>query len=285
MSTEKQKPHLSASSLELFAKCPEAWRRRYIENEKIPPRLSMHKGKALHAGAELNMRQKIETREDLEPALVAEFAVQTFRDSVKHDGYELSKNESAKTVDSMTRSVEQLTTVHMTEQAPAYQPTAVEKRFKIELPSLAHDLVGVIDLETEASEVVDFKSARRAYAGTEADHSPQLTIYAASQAAIVDQPITVKLDVVIEPSARKPARRQLIESTRDKSDLPIIGRRLAVVSRTIEAGLFPPASVGSWWCSESWCGYWHSCPYVNSERIQAARSIDQAIQVLTGESD
>jgi len=31
----------------------------------------------------------------------------------------------------------------------------------------------------------------------------------------------------------------------------------------INAGIFLPAAPGSWACSERFCGYWHSCPYVS----------------------
>jgi hypothetical protein len=35
----------------------------------------------------------------------------------------------------------------------------------------------------------------------------------------------------------------------------------------IEAGFFPPASSGGWWCSPKMCGYWPTCPYVRGGSV------------------
>lgn len=279
MNEEKRK-HLSASQLEMFARCPEQWRRRYVEGEVIPPRLAMIKGTAVHKCAEHNMRQKIESHEDLPTTEIIDAAVSCFEERIKHDGYQLGKDETASDVGKQKDSVAVMAAVHAGEQAPCYQPASVEHRFKIELPDISHDLVGVIDLVTDKGEVVDFKTSKKLYNENDVEVSPQLSLYAAAQNA---DEVTVKLDVLVEPTARNPARRQLIEAKRDRSDLPVIARRVAVVSKTIDAGLFPPAAVGSWWCSESWCGYWNTCPYVNSERIAASKQVKKAIEILQGE--
>jgi len=38
----------------------------------------------------------------------------------------------------------------------------------------------------------------------------------------------------------------------------------------VKKGVFHPAPIGSWWCSPRFCGYWFSCPFINSERQAAA---------------
>ena len=275
---EKQRKHLSASQLEMFAKCPESWRRRYIEKEVIPPRLAMLKGSALHKAAEHNMRQKMQTREDLMVDEIVDFAVNAFEEGVK-GGYQLADNESKAEVGDYKKLVDAMATTHAEWQAPDYQPVAVEEKFVISLPSIEHDIVGVIDLVDESGAVIDFKTSSKKMTEADVDTSIQLGLYAAAQNK---NEVAVKLDVLIEPSARLPSRRQLIEGTRDNSDLPVIAKRVAVVSKTIEAGLFPPAPVGSWWCSESWCGYWNTCPYVNSERIANSKEVKKAMAILEG---
>lgn len=272
------KPHLSASQLEMFAKCPESWRRRYLEKEIIPPKLAMLKGTAVHAGAEKNMRQKIETHQDLPANEIIDAAVESFESNIKHDGFQLGPDEKKKDVDGYRNLVVEMATQHAAQQAPEYQPVAVEKKFRIELPDLNHDVVGVIDLVDTNGDVIDFKTAGRAMQQSDADSSTQLSLYAAAQGDVDE--VNVKLDILIEPTARQPVRRQLVQAKRDRSDLPVIGRRISVISKTIDAGLFPPAAVGSWWCSESWCGYWSTCGYVNSERIAASRKVEEAMKIL-----
>lgn len=278
---EVKRQHLSASQIEMFAKCPESWRRRYIEREIIPPRLAMLKGTAVHTGAEFNFRQKIETHEDLPTNDIIDAAVSRYESAIKHDGYQLGGDETELDVGRTKDAVALMAAAHAAEQAPEYQPVEVEKHFRLELPAISHDLVGVIDLVSDKGEVVDFKTSGKKMTLDDAAASTQLTVYAAAKNP--DGESTVKLDVLIAPTKTMPVRRQVIEGTRDKSDLPILAKRVSVVSKTIDAGLFPPAAVGSWWCSESWCGYWSTCPYVNSERIAASKKVAEAMKILQGE--
>lgn len=282
MSDETKRRHISASQMEMFAKCPESWRRRYIEREIIPPKLAMLKGSAVHSGAEHNFRQKIDSHEDLPTTEIIDAAVSAYEDKLKHDGYQLGKDESEQTVGETKDLVALMAAGHAMQQAPDYQPAEVEKQFRLELPAISHDLVGVIDLVTTSGDVVDFKTSGRSMSPADAEVSTQLTVYAASKNP--DGESTVRLDVLLEPTTRNPVRRQVIEAKRDKTDLPILARRVAIVSKTIDAGLFPPAAVGSWWCSESWCGYWSTCPYVNAERIAASRQVAEAMKILEEKS-
>src|SRR5580700_2286114 len=73
-----RKPFLSPTQLEMFSRCGEQYRRRYIEHEIIPPGIAMAKGKGFHAGAEHNMRQKLETGVDLSVAEIVDVAVTSF---------------------------------------------------------------------------------------------------------------------------------------------------------------------------------------------------------------
>lgn len=277
------KPHLSASSLELFAKCPEAWRRRYVEGDVIPPRLAMLKGKAVHKAIELNMRERMATGESLPTDSVCDAARDAFKTECT-GGYQLGDGESEAVLPTLQDQAVALAKVHAEEQAPDYNPVAVEHRFRIELPALSHDVVGIIDVVDASGAIADFKTSKKRYSEDEAGASLQLSLYAASQATTNPDPdgtCEVRLDVLVDATKTKPPSRQVVRSYRDRSDLPVIANRLAVVSKTITAELFPPAPTGAWWCSEGWCGYWHSCPYVNAARASERREIEQAIQSLT----
>ena len=267
------KPHLSASQLDLFCRCPEAWRRRYVENEIIPPGIAMLKGSAVHAGAEVNFRQKIETRTDLKPKDIIDASVASI-EAAKAGGITLDENESSAGLGAVfhqaVADVCEMATVHATEQAPDYQPTLVEQPIRIELPKSPRDLLAVIDLADDCGRVVDLKTAGKAKSQDDADASVQLTVYAAAYQALEGRPAeSVRLDTIVQTKTK--TYRHVAESTRGPADFSALANRIETVTTTIERGLFPPAPPGAWWCSAKFCGYFRTCPYVNSERLEKSR--------------
>ena len=265
------KPHISATQLEMFWRCAEQYRRRYIEGERIPPAVAMLVGTALHKGAEHNFSQKIESHRDLPAAQIVEAAVAGF-DAAQEGGYALTEEEAgrgAKIVLGLAKDqAAALAQCHAAEQAPDYQPVAVEHSTRIVFPQASHDLLGITDLRDNQGRVTDLKTAARKMPVAAADESTQLTIYAAAyQVDTGEAPKEVRLDVVTK--TKKPAR-QLLRSSRTRADFQALVNRVNVTLATIAAGNFPPASPGSWQCSPKWCGYWATCKFVNSERQAAA---------------
>jgi putative RecB family exonuclease len=263
------KPHVSASQLESYCRCPEAYRRRYIEREVVPPGIALVKGKGFHAGAEHNMRQKIESRTDLPSADIVGCAVAAFEQGQSEiEGFGTVEIGAAK--DSLVSLVE----IHAKEQAPEYQPVMVEQSVKIELPNATRDLLGVIDLADERKIVTDFKTAGKKKSQGEADCSVQLSVYAVGYHALTGEPPNlVQLDVLV--SGKKKTTRQVIQSTRDSNDIQALANRIESVTNAIDAGSFPPATPGAWWCSKTFCGYWRSCRYVNSERKELSTETEE----------
>lgn len=261
------RPHLSPTQIDLFTRCGEAYRRRYIEGEKIPLGMALLKGKGFHAGAEHNMRQKIESHRDLPASDIVDAAVASF-EAETTGGYSLSQDEvfrGAKIIlGETTDSLVQLAKVHAEQQAPDYQPIMVEQKVRIELPG-NRDLLGVIDLADDKGRVVDFKTAGKSKSQSDADSSIQLTTYAAAyQVTTGEPPALVQLDTLV--TGKKGVKRQVLESSRGPADFTALANRINAVSAAIDAGIFPPAPPGSWQCSAKWCGFHASCGYVNSER-------------------
>lgn len=266
-----EKPHLSASQLETFCKCPEQWRRRYIDGEIQPPGVAAIKGKTLHAAAEGNFRQKIISREDLSVEHFRELAAESFDAQIAGD-YQLTAEEEGRgkriVLGEAKDAAVAMTEFHAREQAPDYMPKLVEERFRIALPG-PHDLVGVIDLADELGRVTDFKTAGKKKSQADADGSVQLTAYHVGHIAITGRPpAELRLDTVVQ--TKKGISRDVIATTRGRGDLNALAHRLNVISASITAGIFPPAPPGSWQCSPKWCGYFGTCKFVNSERTAAA---------------
>lgn len=273
MAETATKPHISATQLEMFWRCGEQYRRRYVEGERIPPAVAMLVGTALHKGAECNFSQKIESHRDLPASEIIEAAVAGF-EAAQEGGFALSEEEAsrgAKTVLGLAKDqAAALAKCHAAEQAPDYQPVAVEHCSRILFPQASHDLVAITDLRDDQGRVTDFKTAARKMPSAAADESTQLTIYAAAyQIETGDPPAEVRLDVVTK--TKTPAR-QLLRSNRTRADFQALVNRVNATLETIQAGKFPPASPGGWQCSPKWCGYWATCPYVNSERTTLANT-------------
>jgi len=270
------KPHFSASQLSMMSRCGEQWRRRYIEKEKAPPAIAMLKGTALHHGAEINFTQKIDSGLDLATKLIVETAVDkletVFRDDVSLTSAE-QKIGTKKLLHQATADVVKLATAHATEQAPDYQPLKVEQEFRVVMDECDYDLLGYIDLIDDTQRVVDLKTSKAKPKISMADESIQLTGYAAYQVTQGVYPINVRLDVLT--ANKKGVTRTKVDSVRDANDLKTLGRRIDMAAASIKAGVFMPAIPGSWWCSNTWCGYWDSCPYVNSERKTKANNLVQ----------
>lgn len=269
----EKKPHLSPTQLDMYARCPEAYRRRYIEKEVIAPGFAMLRGTGVHAGAEHNFEQKIESHEDLPASDIIGAAVAGFEEAVA-GGYSLTDDEAGKNVRDVIGEqkdvVVDMATLHAAEQAPDYQPVAVEQYVRLELPDHPRDLVGVIDLMDDQDRVIDFKTAGRKKSQTDADTSTQLTVYAAAHKRLTGRDATeVRLDTVVKTKTK--TTRDVVSSTRGAADFNALANRVNVITYAIESGTFTPATPGTWWCSQKFCGYWDTCPFVNSEREEKSK--------------
>lgn len=279
MIQQNAKPHVSATQLEMVWRCPEQYRRRYVCQEVIPPGIALLEGSAYHAGAETNFRQKIDTHADLPAKDIVETSVAAF-DAKVAGGYILSDEEAGRgdriILGEAKDEVVKLAKAHAELQAPDYQPVAVEHATRIIFPTATHDLLGITDLRDDHGKVVDLKTAARKKPQSDADTSTQLTIYAAAyQIDTGRAPSEVRLDIVTKT---KTAARQVLTSDRTAADYKTLIARVNATLQTIaaltEKGVEPwgPASPGSWACSPKFCGYFRTCPHVNSERIAAAES-------------
>jgi len=264
------KPHLSHTQIDMFCRCGEAYRRRYIEGEIILPGVVLLEGKGVHGGAEVNFRQKITTHEDLPEKDIVDAAVAKF-EAESAGGYALTPEEHARGVSAVLGEAKDTTValarLHAQVQAPDYQPVAVEHATRIVLPHSSHDLLAITDLRDDQGRIVDFKTAKKSLSQLDVDKSMQLTIYAAAN--MVDTgnlPSEVRLDVLVK---NKTPKRVVLTSTRAMTDIEVLANRINATLDAIAKGVFTPCAVGSWNCSPKWCGYWAMCPYVNTERSEA----------------
>jgi len=272
MADANEKPHMSPSQLELHGKCPEAWRRRYVEGHIIPPGIAALKGKGFHHGAEQNMRQKVDSHADLPVDDIVEMAVESF-DAGTRGEYELTAEEESvgrkKVLAEAKDSLADFALAHAEWQAPDYQPIFVEQPFRIVLPHASHDLVGVIDLADNVDRVTDFKTSTKAKSQDDADGSVQLTTYAAAYKSLTGRdPAELRLDTIVQADYR--TERDVKTSQRGPDDFEALAQRVSAVITAVNAGIFTPTTPGAWWCSERFCGFHRSCRFVNSNRRRSS---------------
>lgn len=258
------KPHISPTQLESICRCGEAYRRSYLEGEKIPPKIVMIKGTCVHESARCNFNQKKESHVDIGLEDFRDVAAATFDKQIRH-GYTLTSDEASRghrlVLGEAKDEAVSLAELHATVQAPDYQPVDVEQDVRIILANSTHDLLMRLDLIDTQKRVVDFKTAARKQSQDTADSSVQLTAYAAAhQVKTGTPPSKVLLDVLVKT---KTPYRQVLESQRGPQDFQALANRVNMALAAIKAGVFMPATPGAWWCADEFCGYWHTCPYVN----------------------
>jgi len=276
-----KKPYVSPSQLNTYTNCGEQYRRRYIEKEIIPPGVAALRGSSVHKGAEANFKQKIESKIDLPKNEIVERAVAEFEGRLKADGVFLDEEEQGRGK-AIVLGEEKDTTVRLAglyadEVAPRYQPTAVEQKIEIELPG-SHNLLGILDLTAEAigadpdkpsgDGIVDYKTGKKTKSQGEFDSSPQISLYdLAYRAKHRKAPSFIRIEQLIDTKVPK---RVVNATTRSTADFKAAVARVNAMIDGVQKGVFIPANAGAWQCSARWCGYWRTCPFVNSERKAAA---------------
>lgn len=266
---EPKKPHISQSQLNLYTSCAEAYRRRYIEGEKIPPGFALITGTGVHKGLEVNFKQKIETKTDLRETDVVDAAVTEFESRILKEGVLLTQEEEtigySKVKGQTKDKIVRMTKKVMAEIAPKYQPKFVEESHRIEIENSPYDLLAVMDLADENGIVADFKTASKKKTQDEIDKSDQLSFYSIIYKAKTGEfPKGLRLEIIIDRELKKDTvtECQTLETTRDVDHLQSLVNRLNAMIYGIGKGVFMPCDRNHWRCSSRFCGYYNTCKYV-----------------------
>jgi hypothetical protein len=176
--------YISPSRLNLWLRCPLAFRLRYIDGIRSPPSTSMFVGKMVHAGLECYYRHK-QAGVMLPVSDVIQRMDACWESLAAEDG--VGFKDTAEEAKLRTQSGG-LVTAYLT-QLPADEPapTTVETRLEVPLvdPFTGEDLgiplLGIVDLVVSCDDgplVCDFKTSARSGGPVEIMHEVQLTAYA-----------------------------------------------------------------------------------------------------------
>lgn len=247
--------HFSVSQLSMFQRCPEQYRRRYMEGDIFPPGLALVTGRATHKSAEVNLKQKVASGEMVN----LDVALDAAREEVHgmfEDGVDTEGKEKGAARDEATDEAVALSEVHYRDLAPVIQPVEVEHKFEIEV-GLGRPLLGFIDV-VEDGAIRDLKTAKRSPSQGDVDANQQLTAYHLAMTKAGKEPAEVVIDAVTK--TKKP-KVVTIVSTRKPKDHDRLIARMGAMEKSIEAGNFVPTDPSSWVCNERFCGYYSTCPY------------------------
>ena len=216
-------PHLSHSRVNRYLTCPEQYRLYYVE--KLRPRIDSA-GLVFGALIHVAIADLFRTGED---------PVEHFRrdwQNLKDIQPRYKKRESW---EDFNAKGENLLKKFLAEEAPKIrQALGVERKFELQITSLDHPFIGIIDLVGQVEDrltVIDFKTEGSDYEDYEAALSDQLTAYALAAPEAERVPICVLVKT-------KEPRIEWHFAKRSVDDLTEYLDKVCLVSEDISPGKF-----------------------------------------------
>jgi len=258
-------PHYSASQLATWERCAQQWAFRYIDNLKLPPGISLIRGKSVDKSVGANLTNKISTGELLKIDQVQDIArdevLVNFQQEVKlEEDYEaigLVKSK-ALTIDQSVK----LASYHHENIAVNLKPKAVQEEFKGSYSEDKPQLVSYVDIIETNDTIRDTKTSGRSKNQDDVDNSQQLTIYDYMfRQKYLKKPKALVLDNLVINSKNEVKHQTLISEPRAGAEFTALFERLNMMDKSIKAGIFQPAAPDSWQCSKKWCGYYGICRF------------------------
>lgn len=254
--------YVSISQLNMFYRCPEQWRRRYIERDLFPPGIVALVGRGVHFAGEVNYRMKIVTGEDQPLDYLTDAAVEKYEQDLSKGVFIPREQRASASIDiqkGKDKAVA-LTKAFAEVIAPKTQPMFVEERVELDVEGLPVPFLGILDCLDTDMRLSDLKTSKRKWNQARADHEHQPTLYRELVRERTGQyPRELAFDVLV---AGKQIAVQRIQTQRTDEDFNILVRRTNLMLEQVNAGIFPPAAPDSWICNPKWCGYWWTCPNI-----------------------
>lgn len=263
--------HLSPSSIDSFWKCAEQWRREKVDRDPRPATAETIFGGAFHRAVETNMRQKIDSHEDIPVPVMRDVAGDSFNEILEAEKGEREilwrdakpNVVQAEVITAMVGNESHLGFHQVL--APAVQPLEVERWVTVDTP------VGVplnmrLDIEDEQGRIFDVKTSKKAKTQGDLDKSTQPTAYLWGRAAEGNPARDFTVHLAIR--TKTPQQMELV-TYRSAEQLAQFERLLQVTVTTIThyletygpEGPWPAASPLAWWCAASQCSYFPTCPW------------------------
>ena len=242
---------LSASSIQTFLRCAKQWYYAYILAIKAPPSLKQVLGTAGHAALAVNLRQKMETLEDLPLAAVLDAYSDNWDQSVID-----AKVEEDEDPGEFKDSGVQAVSLYQKDLSPSIMPIWVEQPIQFEVNNIPYS--GYVDLVDHLERVRDHKFSGRKPSGQQ--YMLNMTGYAIAYRHLTGR---TEADVVIDTIVRykKGPEHRPVASGGPVSDhtIQVFAGIVEGVSQQITKGRFLPNGIVGTPPACSWCGYTDIC--------------------------
>lgn len=301
MQENEQNGQLHQSQIQQLFRCGEKFKRKYLLGHREKTTMPLLQGSASHKTAEEILKYKathegnLPLLEDVIKSAEAHFMSywntsdlkfnRMERDIIEQFGIDHFRNECIKLAIN-------LSTVYYETFAKIIIPedeNAIEKKWVVECPGYPYDLAGQFDVVekyiregNEVRTIRDLKNLNKAPGQRAADKSEQFSFYALAYYVTYEQimPDEIYMDVLIKKKDGSAAAIGYM-THRNENDFQACFLRFECACKVIEKEAFTPASQQDWWCSEDFCGFYDTCPYVNSEKKIYNPGISEARTITT----
>jgi len=258
---------LSSSRINTYLTCGMRYWFRYIEGLIVPPGSALTLGGSVHSTIGQNMRQKIESHEDLPEGDLCEHFAEVFSQEESHTLW-YANEDPGKIKDVGIGLVK----THRQLVSPTLQPIAVEKGFittlkpserikkaaeeRGEEPREAYPPIeGWIDTVDDHAVVIEAKTTGKKPGHVAANHKLQTTIYTAGMLSADVETPGARVDYLVKTKKQQVVSFDIVPT---KADFMYLDDVLDRVCRGIESGIFLP-NREFYGCTRRNCGYWEHC--------------------------
>lgn len=274
-----KRPVYHQSNLSEFEFCGWGWYLRHVEKARKRGTYWLCRGTGVHKARELNLRQKVESGEDLDVDTMLDAARDAININFKEEDVDTSfgdlkgfspKIVKGRLVDSTCRMVK----LDRQNNQRDMQPLEVEQKIEIHLPNWPFDLamkLDSIDLGSERREatlspggvyISDLKTARQSWTLQKANDQYQPKVYTLGlRAHMPGRQSAFRYHVVVCTPKRMDVKAYSLVVSPTESQIEAVLNRFDAMHNSIQAGLFLPANKTFWKCSPEWCEFYRSCKY------------------------
>lgn len=294
---------LSVSGVALYLKCPLKFRRRYFDHDYEPVSPALIVGHAVGRAEGTSYQTVITDRYRPTTGDVLDVYSDEFDLKVEEETGRAGVDWEGERRGRVKDSGAQVLKVYHRDVAPKVRPVAVERKFEIALPHVDWTFTGYIDLEAAIGRVLgvdDFKARSHTKGPVnreEADGDLQATGYLFAKRAEEDfdeedalaalaehreraeaylrgeiPPRRFRYHNLVRPRVGAALPRDVVITETTRTDeqldsfLALLYNVAAEIEWRYESDVWTGAPPGAWWCSERWCGFWHSCPFGGAHR-------------------
>jgi len=237
------------SMVQMFLKCPRQFQFRYLEKIISPPKSALTIGSCMDVAETTNFTQKVSSSTDLPLSEVLDVFDTEFSIREKETVWDEDRDKCK------DKGVEMLKVFH-DQAAPQILPITVQEEFNLETDG-GYSLGGTMDITDSSGFIRDIKTSKAEYAEDAVSQSIQAAMY--DFAYECTRGYKAKGFIFDVVTKHKVPRYQKVTGEVGKYQRSRLFESINIMNKQITAGDFQYAADGAWWCSSTWCGYWHLC--------------------------